>query len=331
VIIFFFKSPKQEIPKGETLFEKAKHFDPVGTLCFIPAIVSLLLALQWGGTKYSWHSGRVVGLLVVFGVLMIAFVGIQYHQKENATVPPRIISNRSIWAGCLYGFCTGATFFLMIYYVPLWFQAVQGVSAVESGVRNLPMLITTILLSIVSGGLVTALGYYTPFMITATILMSVGAGMISTWKPNSSSAAWIGYQILFSFGYGMGSRQPLVAVQAVLDIKDVPSGTSIVILVQTLGGTIFVSIAQSLFSNQLVKSLHELTPTLDPVSVLAAGATELRQTLPRELLPGVIMAYNTALTKAFLAAAAMGAISVFGSLTMPWTSVKKTVAKKDKT
>jgi MFS family permease len=329
VILLFFQSPTQDIAKDETFLERVKHFDPVGTLCFIPAIVSLLLALQWGGTKYDWNSGRIVGLLVVFGVLILAFIYVQYRQKDDATVPVRIITNRSIWAGCWYGFCSGATFFLMVYYVPLWFQAVQGVSAVQSGIRNLPMLITTILLSVASGGLVTALGYYSPFMIAATILMSIGAGMISTWKPDSSSAVWIGYQVLFSFGYGMGSRQPLVAVQAVLDTKDVPSGTSVVILVQTLGGTIFVSIAQSLFTNQLVKSLRELVPSLDPSIVLDAGATELRQILPQELLPGVILAYNTALTKAFLASVAMGAMSIFGSLAMPWTSVKKVDAKND--
>jgi hypothetical protein len=329
VILLSFESPKQDVPKDETFLDRIQHFDPIGTLVFIPAIVSLLLALQWGGTRYSWSSGRIIGLLVVFGILLAAFVCIQYRQQENATVPPRIASDRSIWAGCLYGFCSGASFFLMVYYVPLWFQAVQGVSAVQSGIRNLPMLITTIVLSIASGGLVTALGYYTPFMIAATVFMSIGAGLISTWKPDSSSASWIGYQVLFSFGYGMGSRQPLVAVQTVLSMKDVPAGTSVVILVQTLAGAIFVSIAQSLFNNELIKSLHELVPTLDPAIVLAAGATDFRRTLPQDLLPGVIMAYNTALTKAFLASAAMGAISVCGSLAMPWKSVKKAVPTKE--
>jgi len=323
VITFFFESPKQDIPKYERILDRIMSFDPVGTAFFLPAIISLLLALQWGGTKYSWGSGPVVGLLLVFGFLMLAFCYVQCKQKDNATVPLRIISNRSIWAGCCYGFCVGATFFLMVYYVPLWFQAVQGTSAVGSGVHNLPMLVTTILTSIFSGGLVTKLGYYTPFMITATVIMSIGAGMISTWEVHTSSAAWIGYQILFSLGYGLGSRQPLVAVQTALDMKDVPTGTAVVILVQTLGGAIFVSVAQSVFSNELVKHLHEILPSLDPAIVLNAGATNLRQTLSKDLLPGVILAYNKALTKTFVVAASMAALSIFGSVLMPWMSVKK--------
>jgi MFS family permease len=327
VVVFFFQSPEQEIPEDEPLLERIKRFDPIGTVLSLSAIVSLLLALQWGGTKYSWNSGRIVGLLMLFGFETCLFIYIQHRQQDNATLPPRIIANRSIWAGCWYGFCSGATFFIMVYYVPLWFQAVQGTSAVGSGVRNLPMLITTIFMSIASGGLVSKLGYYTPFMIAATVFMSIGAGMISTWKPNSSSAAWIGYQVLFSFGYGLGSRQPLVAVQAVLDLKDVPTGTSVVILVQTLAGAIFVSVGQSIFTNELVKSLHQLVPSVDPAIILGAGATDLRRTLSADLLPAAIQAYNNALTKAFLVSAAMGAFSVFGSLAMPWESVKKPAPK----
>lgn len=272
----------------------------------------------------GWHQVQLERwLLVVFGVLTLAFLYIQWRQQENATVPPHIIANRSIWAGCAYGFCNGAAFFLVVYYVPIWFQAVQGTSAVMSGIHTLPMLISTIIISIAAGGLVTALGYYSPFMIFATVVMSIGAGLISTWTPDTPSRNWIGYQILFSAGYGMGSRQPLVAVQTVLDMKDVPTGTSVVIFLQMLGGTIFVSVGQSVFTNQLVRSLAQLVPSLDPRTVLGAGATNLQHTLPANLLPGVILAYNTALTKVFLVSASMAAVSVIGSTLMPWESVKK--------
>jgi hypothetical protein len=323
VISFFYFDPKRDTPNDETLLERFKHFDPIGTGFFMPAIISLLLALQWGGTKYSWNDGRIITLFVVFGVLIVAFLYVQYRQQENATVPPRIIVNRSVWAGCLYGFCNTSTFFLMVYYIPIWFQAIQGTSAVESGIRNLPMLISTILLSIMSGGLVTKLGYYTPFMIAATVLMSIGAGLVSTFKPDTPSPKWIGYQILFGIGYGMGSRQPLVAVQTVLDMKDAPTGISVVLFLSTLGGAVFVSVGQSIFINQLGKSLARLVPSIDPRIVVTAGATDLQRILPAKVLPDVILAYNTALTKTFLVSASMAAITIVGSMLMPWNSVKK--------
>lgn len=322
VIFFFFPSPKVEKPKDETFLERLWHFDPIGTLVFMPAIICLLLALQWGGTTYAWNSGRIIALFVLFGVLIILFVYVQYRQGEDATVPPRILANRSIWSGSLYAFGTGAAFFVLVYYIPIWFQAVQGVSAVNSGIRNLPMLLAVVISSIFAGGMVSALGYYAPFMIIGTVLMSVGAGLLSTFHPSISSGAWIGYQIIFGLGVGFGMQQPMMAVQTALDIKDIPTGSSVVIFLQTLGGALFVSVAQSIFTNQLVVSLAENVPTLDPQIVVYAGATNLKTSVPAEFLSGVIAAYSTALTKSFLVSIGLGAFTIFGSALIPWKSVK---------
>jgi hypothetical protein len=100
-----------------TLMQRINLFDPWGTLVFIPAIVSLLLALQWGGTKYEWSNGRIIGLFVVFGVLFAIFIGIQIWQQDAATVPPRILKHRSIMAGAWYSLCLSASFFILLFYV----------------------------------------------------------------------------------------------------------------------------------------------------------------------------------------------------------------------
>lgn len=105
IIAFIFKLPKSADHKAPeeppTLRQRVERFDPWyflsfglhspaldvnnedrlklsrGTLSFIPAIVSLLLALQWGGSKYAWNDGRIIALFVLFGILITAFVGIQ--------------------------------------------------------------------------------------------------------------------------------------------------------------------------------------------------------------------------------------------------------------
>ena len=116
----------------------------------------------------------------------------------------------------------------------------------------------------------------------------------------------------------------LKAVQTVLDISLVPIGTSIVIFVQTLGGALFVSIGQNVFSNKLVKGLAKYAPSVDPLSVLRIGATSLQSSpdLDKADLPGVIMAYNGALTHSFLVAAIMAAFTIVGSGCIEWKSVK---------
>jgi MFS family permease len=60
VIALLFTSPPRKNEASIGFKERAKQFDPFGTLVFIPAIVCLLLALQWGGSKYEWNNGELV-------------------------------------------------------------------------------------------------------------------------------------------------------------------------------------------------------------------------------------------------------------------------------
>ncbi|MCJ1396364.1 MFS sugar transporter [Xylographa bjoerkii] len=322
VITLFFKSPARQKEASIGFKERFKQFDPFGTVVFIPAIICLLLALQWGGSTYAWGSGRIIALFVIFGLLVISFIGIQLWKKETATVPPRIISQRSVAFGFLFAFSLGGAFFTIVYYIPIWFQAIQGVSAVESGIRNLPMILGVVVMSIASGVGITTLGYFTPFIILSSILMAIGAGLLSTFRVNTGSGEWIGYQIIAGCGVGLGIQTPIIAIQTVLRLEDVPVGTSVILFSQTLGGAIFVSVAQSIFTNKLLSGIIATVPSVDPALVLATGATSLQSAVSPKDLPGVLLAYNGALDQVFYIAVAMATLSTFGALGMEWKSVK---------
>lgn len=268
------------------------------------------------------YTGRVISLFVLFGLLTIAFIGIQFWKQDTATVPPRIISQRSMAFSTWFVFYLGGSFFGILYYIPIWFQAIKGTTATESGIRNLPMILGLVLMSILSGGAVTVLGYYTPWMIASSVLMSVGVGLLSTLEVDSGHAKWIGYQIIYGFGVGFGMQQAIIAAQTVLKLDDVPVGTSLIIFMQTLGGALFISVAQNIFTNRLVSNLLEKVPTLDSSIVLKTGATSLKGAVNAALLPDVLLAYNDALTQTFYVSLAVAALSIFGSAGIEWKSVK---------
>ncbi len=325
VIAWFFPDPKREVKNSDTLLERLKRFDPFGTLVFMPGIICLLLALQWGGTMYAWNSWRIILLLVFFAVLIAVFIFIQHLQQDMGTVPPRIFFTRTVWAAGSFSFCLGAAFLGSVYYLPIWFQAVKGASAVDSGIMNLPMLIACVLMSIVAGGAVTAFGYYTPFMLVCSVLTTIGYGLLTTFQPDTESAKWIGYQILAGAGIGLGMQQPLMAVQTVLAIEDVPTATSVIVFMQTLGGALFVSVAQNVFANGLVENIAKYVPQIpEPAYILAIGATSVKNPdfIAPEILPGVIQAYNDALTKTFIIFTALSGASIFGAALTEWRSVK---------
>lgn len=100
IVVFVLKIDRPMSAVGKSTKEKILQLDPLGTLCFLPAIICLLLALQWGGSKYNWSDGRVIALLVVFAVLILVFMVLQVVRTEDhVTVKPRIIMQRSIAAG----------------------------------------------------------------------------------------------------------------------------------------------------------------------------------------------------------------------------------------
>jgi len=323
LFVLIFYNPQRSAKRlGASWKEKLEQFDIYGTLIFLPMIICLLLALQWGGSKYAWSDGRIIALFVLFGVLMIVFVCIQFWKGDNGTVPPRVIKQRTVGASAWFGTMLGAAFFVMVYFLPIWFQAIKGKSPVDSGVANIPMVLSLVVFSLVAGGLVTGFGQYAPFMILSSVLASIGAGLITTFQVDTPSGQWIGYQILFGAGLGLGMQQTLIAVQTVLPKADVPIGTAIVMFAQTLGGAIFISVAQNVFTNKLLAEVQLVVPDIDPAQVLNSGATNLAANIAPQYIEGVRIAYNRALTNTFEVSVATACLTIIGAAFIEWKSVK---------
>lgn len=320
-------NPPPNPSPARTLKDRFDQLDPFGTLAFLPSIVCLILALQWGGTIYAWNNGRIIALFVVFGVLMIAFVLVQRWKEETASVPPRLAKMRSIGAGFWFSLCVGGSMMLFVYYLPIWFQAIKGATAVKSGIMNIPLVLALVASSIIAGICVSKIGYFTPFMILGSILMSVGAGLLTTFKTTTNHPEWIGYQVVLGFGIGFGMQQSSVAAQTILERKDVPTGAALMMLAQSLGGAIFLAVAQTVFDNNLVshvqKAIHGQHGQNIAQLVLQAGATGIRGLVSPTDLPAVLIAYNSAITKTFYVGVGLSCASIIGGLAMEWLSVKK--------
>lgn len=317
------------IPDRDTthLSTKAKlsQLDAVGTSVFIPGTVCLLLALQWGGLEYSWSNWRIILLLVLGGVLLISFVLVQIFMPNTATVPSRIFLQRSIMAGFWSTLCIGSQMMIFVYYLPIWFQAIKGVSAVDSGIRLLPMVLPMVVASMVTGVLVSKVGYYTPFMQFGVCLLCIGAGLLTTLQVNTGQAKWVGYQFIYGLGMGCTFQAPNLAAQTVLPTRDVPIGTSLMFFSQLLGGAVFISVGQNVLNNRLLSGLKGI-PGLDASFILNNGATTITN-LPDSVKPRVLDAYNEALRRVFQVALILTCLTIFGALALEWRSVKE---KKNK-
>lgn len=323
VAVTFILKPTEPFKKGLTAKEKLLQLDPLGTFFLLPCLICILLALQWGGSSLSWSNGKIIALLVLFGVLLAGFVIVQITTQKTAQIPARIIKNRSMLAGGFFIFCVAGGMMNMIYFIPIWFQAVKGLSAEESGIRTIPLVLSMVLGTITAGAVTGKVGYYTQFAYISAIIMPIGAGMISTWQVDTGHSEWIGYQVLYGYGLGLGMQQAQLAAQTVLKRVDVPIGLSTMVFMQTLSGAIFISVGQNILSSNLVSGISKLVEGLDPTMIVNTGATDLRNLVPAEQLPAVLEAYNHALRQVFLISTGMSAVAILGAVGLEWKTVKK--------
>jgi hypothetical protein len=319
IILCILKTPSKK--NTPTLREQFTKLDPIGTFFFLPGIVSLLLALQWGGTAYAWSNWRIPLLFVVAAVLLGIFIFVQFKMGDNATVPIRIIKQRSIASGVYFSACVPGSMMVILYFLPQWFQAVKGVTAIHSGISTLPIVMALVVSSFLSGFITIKTGYYVSQLIACTTIMSIGAGLLTTLKVDTNHSMWIAYEFIYGFGLGLGMQQAGMAAQACLPKQDVMTGVALMFFMQGLGGAFFVSIGQVVFANSLVKKLSTVAD-VSPFVILHTGATEIRNIVPPQYLDKVLLAYNGALSDTLKVSVACAAATIVTGLTMEWKNVK---------
>ena len=195
VLTFLIPKSPAALQPADSLLGKINQLDPIGFILIAASTVCLLFALQWGGNQYLWNDGRIVALLVLFGIFGLAFIGVQAWRKDEATVPSSIFFQRTVFSGCVVSLGIGSLIVLVSYYLPIWFQAIQGKSSQNSGLSLVALLLSVVVFVMASGFATSVVGYYTPFLILGAIFSTVGSAMISTLQVDASPGQWIGFQV----------------------------------------------------------------------------------------------------------------------------------------
>lgn len=177
-------------------------------------------------------------------------------------------------------------------------------------------------------------------MVTGPVLATVGAGLLMLLNEQSSSGAWIGYQVVIGIGAGACLTIPMMLSQVMVPEADMAIATAVMICMfsvlslsqlwqlvltesltvfQSTGGAFVLAAAQGVFQNQLVHALHEFAPGIDPITVLSLGATDdALASIPPSTLPGIVSSYVRALRYVFALGIPVSGIAFIVSFFQPW-------------
>ncbi|KAI1499286.1 putative efflux pump antibiotic resistance protein [Biscogniauxia marginata] len=329
IIFFFFHTPAAAQPVKASLKEKILQMDPLGATLMIGCIISYILALQYGGQTYAWNSSVVIGLLVGFVVMLIVFTITQIVQGERSMMVPRVLKKRVVWVGSAFQFFFAGSYYAVLYYLPIYFQSIHNVSPTDSGVRNLPLILSLSVFTILSGGFITSTGIATPLQVLGAAIATAGAGALYTLDIGTGTGHWVGFQLLAGIGWGIGFQVPIIIAQGSVSPGDIAQVTATILFFQTVGGAFFVAAAQSAFVNQMILALATTAPDVDPMQVISVGATELRSAFTESQVSGIILAYMDGITVALAIALAAVGLSFIISLGSSWKRLNRGPAKSD--
>lgn len=186
----------------------------------------------------------------------------------------------------------------------------------------LPIIIGGIIGSLVHGAGTSIFGYYAPFMVVASVMMPIAAGLITTFQSSTTFGRGIAYTGLSGLGYGIGFSGPQNAVQTVLGREDVPLGLSVMLFAQSFGPAVAVAVAQVVFENELGRRLGGIGLGLTKGEGDGKGLLEILKSVPEGMVGEVVGAVDGSLGGMWYFVVGLAGATVGGSLLMEWRSVK---------
>ncbi|KAF7888709.1 uncharacterized protein EAF02_003250 [Botrytis sinoallii] len=252
------------------LLAKVKRFDWFGSVIFISSTISFLIPITWGGVMYAWDSWRVLFPLLI-GV--VGLIGFSFYEKrlsdrafdsEGELLPGDNIepiirfSIFGTWSAIIIYFQTmmhGMVLWSLLYYLPLYYEAVQGYTPIISGVAILPETSFVAPMSIVVGVLAAKIGRYRWALWSGWSLATFGSGLLYLLKPSTSIVQWVFLNVPIAIGTGMLFPSMSLGNQASSRPQDAGHAAAFFTFDRVFGQSIGVAVGGVVFQNQIKEKL----------------------------------------------------------------------------
>ncbi|KAL1674454.1 major facilitator superfamily domain-containing protein [Schizophyllum commune] len=326
-VLFFFLhlNPHQ----GRSLREHVAAFDFVGLFLIVGGVICLLLGFNF--SEKRWDDAKTIALLVVGGCLLVCAGINEWFTSREPIIPPRLFKTRTTGLILLSSFLHAVTFFEGAYYLPLYYQ-ILGSSATGAGVRMIPFSLGAALMSAASGIIVSKTGDYRWLMMITYAVFCLGYGLMTMLDDQSSNAVKEILPLIAALGLGANFQTPLIALQAAMPIKDMATSTGAFAFIRTIGGTVGVSIGQTIFTSTLNNRLSKIpnNPYAGSPGGYSEDVRQLKNIADPVLRQQVIHAFSRGVSTIWIASTPMVGVAFIMVLFLRKYTLKRTVVQTAK-
>ncbi|KAL4930310.1 major facilitator superfamily domain-containing protein [Aspergillus undulatus] len=266
-----------------SLAEKLRQIDYIGTVLFVGSMSSFLIPLTWGGILYDWDSWRTLVPLLIGAAGLTLFAIYEYRFATDPIIPPKIFQNRTATVSFAGSFLQGLVLWCLLYYQPLYYEAVKGYSPIMAGVALFPATFTVAPSAAVVGILVTKYGHYRWAIWLGWFLGTFGLGLLCYMDVETSIPAWIFINLVPGFGLGFLFPSIGFAIQASATNDTLAIAVAMFSFFRAMGQAVGVAIGGVVFQNRMFHNLlryESLAARAAEYSADAAGLVEVIKSMP---------------------------------------------------
>lgn len=308
--------------------EKLASIDFVGFVLGAGMWVSFLLAFTMAGGQWPWNDGRTIATFVVFGVLLALYALQQYFAifttPARRAFPGHLLRDRT--QVLLYAVTAAGTtsVFVIVYYLPIYFQFVNGDGALMAAVRLLPFVVIAVAVNLASGSLLHFIKLYKVIFLLASVFLLVGGGpMVALLKPSTTTATIYGLSILAAVGSGLSMVIGYTVATLTTKPEDTGAGLKMQNVAQIGGQVIALAVAGQIYRSRAIENLQSALAghgySYDEIwSAVAGTQSALFEKLEGPLRDRAIDAISRAMRMTFVLVPVAGAVMFVAAMLMKW-------------
>jgi len=256
VVAFLLMQFTMHLPK----YRRRIKIDYLGAILLSASMGLILVWMSLGGKDaasggFAWDSGESIAMIVAGGVLLVATVLWELFGTKEPIVPLRLFAQRTFALATVASISVGVTMFGAAVFLSQYLQLARGMTPTESGLFTIPMVVGSLLASLVFGQLITRTGRWKGLVVFAAAVLVAGLALMGTIHYDTSM--WLVGLYMGMLGVGTGGLlQNLVLVtQNQLPAKQLGAGTGAITFFRSLGGTVGIAVLGSLLATWVAEKI----------------------------------------------------------------------------
>jgi EmrB/QacA subfamily drug resistance transporter len=297
------------------------RIDYAGAVVIVAAVSLLLLWVTFAGEngKYPWVSWQTA---VMLGgtVLLTALAVLIESRAAEPIIPLRLFRSRTVTLATTASVSIGLALFGTTVFLTLYFQISLGRSPTAAGLMTLPMVAGLLVCATVVGRLITRTGVWKRYLLLGAASLTAGLALMSTIDAHTDFRLLSLYMVLVGAGIGMTMQNLVLAVQNVVELRNLGAASSVVTFFRSLGGALGVSVLGAALGNVVRGYITEGLARLGlPTHTAPGSGGKLPDlaTLPAPVRVVVQDAYGHAVGDLFLVAVPFALIALVAICFIP--------------